>query len=109
MNRCCAKQLIPMLQRSEYVLPPQLVHDLAEVVGNEAVVLGERVWTNFGNLPASDIGVQPVDKCLNLKEIRKWLEQMIIFLVGQIRLNVDIADKNNRCEGEDLLFPPTEL
>jgi hypothetical protein len=49
------------------------VHDFAEVVGDESVILGERAGVNFGDLPTGEITVQTVDECLDLKEIRQRL------------------------------------
>ena len=102
-------QLIPALQRSQHVLTPKLVHDLAEVVGDEAVVLRQRARMNLGNLPAGQIAVEPVDERLDLEEVGQRLEQMVILLVRQLRLHVDVADQDDGGEGQDFLLASAEL
>ena len=102
-------QLIPALQRSKHVLAPKLVHDLAEVVGDEAVVLRQRAGVNLGNLPAGQIAVEAVDEGLDLEEVGQRLEQVVVLLVRQLALHVEVADQDDGGEGQDLLLAPAEL
>ena len=85
------------------------MHDLAEVVRDEAVVLGQGTWMNLGNLPSRKIAVKPVDECFYLEEIGKRLEQVVVLLVRQFRLDVDIADHHDGGEGQNFLFTPAEF
>jgi hypothetical protein len=54
-------QLISTLQRSKQVFAPKLVHDLAQVVSDESIVLRERARMNLRNLPAGQISMESVD------------------------------------------------
>ena len=102
-------QLIPALQRSKHVLAPKLVHDLAEVVGDEPIVLGQRAGMDLGNLPAGQIPMEPVDKRLDLEEVGQRLKQVVILLVRLLGLDVDVADQDDGGERQDFLLAPAEL
>ena len=102
-------QLIAALQRPKHVLAAQLVHDLAEVVGDEPIVLGERPRVDLGDLPARQVAVEAVDERLDLEEVGQRLEQVVVLLVRQLSLHVDVADHDDGGEGQDFLLPSAEL
>src|SRR4051812_22012975 len=98
-----------MPEVAQDVGPPQLVHDLAEVIGDETVVLRDRVRADLRDLPAWKIGVDAVDERFDLEERRQWLEEVVILLVRELPLDVQVADQHDRGEGQDLLLPSAEL
>src|SRR5208337_2538466 len=102
-------QLVAGLQGAQYVLAAKLMHDLAEVVGNEPIVLGEGTGVDLGNLPAGHIRMKPINKSFDLEEIGERLKEVIVLFVREPRLNVDVSDQDDRGESEDFLLAPAEL
>ena len=64
---------------------------------------------NLRNLPAGHVPVESVDERLNLEEVWQRLEQVVILLVRQLRLDVDVADQDDGGKGQDFLLPSAEL
>jgi len=103
------EQLKPALMRPENVYPSEFMHDLAEVVGDKAIVLAHRARPDLGYLPARQVKVESVYQCFHLQKARQWLEQVIVLFVGQVALYIKVTHEHNGPKGQDLLLAAAEL
>jgi len=81
------------------------VHDLAEVVGDEPIILRVAVWFELGNLPPRQIAVDAVQEGNHLHEVRQRLKQLVILLVRELPLHVQVAYQHQTGEGQQFLLP----
>ena len=87
----------------------QFMHDLAKIIGNKAIVPGKTVRGKLRDLPAWQIPMDAVQKGNNLQKVGERLEQMVIFLVGEISLYINVPHEDQAGKGQKLFFTSAEL